>query len=250
MTLHAHRYGDGTASYVGLHGWSGDHSTFAPLAPHLPAGRALVALDLPGCGRSPHPSAWSAIVVAAEVARAIEATTESPVTIVGNCSGGLMGLLAASIVPDRIERIVLVDPFAYFPWYFRLFTLGELGRRAYYTTFASSAGRWLTDRSLRARRSETTSLTSSFREVDHEATLRYLGLLQEIESPDRFATLRADIDIVVGERTFGAVHRSVDVWRGVWPHARTHTLRGVGHLPFEEAPEQMGRIVFCNERSL
>src|SRR5262249_58134452 len=36
--MHVECYGSGSRVYFGLHGWSGDHATFAPLAAYLPAG--------------------------------------------------------------------------------------------------------------------------------------------------------------------------------------------------------------------
>ena len=52
------------------------------------------------------------------------------------------------------------------------------------------------------------------------------------------------IDIICGERTFGAIKKSVGMWRGVWPNARVFELEGAGHLPIEEATEDLSRIVF------
>jgi pimeloyl-ACP methyl ester carboxylesterase len=249
--MYVERYGAGARElYFGLHGWSGDHRTFAPLAPHLPEGASLYSADLPGCGQSPAPQSLNAEWVAGEIAEAIgnvldAARPRAQVTLVGNCSGAILGLLAAERIKERVSRLVLVDPFAYWPWYFRVFVSRSIGRHAYRSTFANPLGRWLTNQSLRSRRTAATDLTHSFGRIDHDVAQRYLALLAGVGGVERFESLRGlPVDIVYGERTFGAVKKSVRVWQSVWPGARAHVLEGAGHLPILEATEQLARIVF------
>src|SRR5882672_6374242 len=162
--MHVECYGSGSQVYFGLHGWSGDHSTFAPLAANLPAGVALYSADLPGYGRSPAPRSWDLAAITDEIAGAI-AAVDSPVIVIGNCSGAVFALLAADRMPGRIERLILIDPFAYLPWYFKIFLHERIGRYAYYSTFANPLGRWLTNLSLSRHRTTDTNLTESFASV-------------------------------------------------------------------------------------
>jgi pimeloyl-ACP methyl ester carboxylesterase len=247
--MYVKRYGAGERElYFGLHGWSGDHRTFAPLAAHVPAGASLYSADLPGCGRSPAPQRLTLESVTGEIVEALRAAAppHAPVTLIGNCSGAILGLLAAEQTRPRLRRLVLIDPFAYWPWYFRVFVAKSFGRHAYRTTFANPLGRWLTNQSLRSRRTAATDLTHSFGQIDHDVAQRYLALLAEVEGVERFASLRdVPIDIVYGERTFGAVKRSLAMWQSVWPQARARMLRGAGHLPLLEATAQLAGIVFA-----
>ncbi|HEY8461256.1 MAG TPA: alpha/beta fold hydrolase, partial [Blastocatellia bacterium] len=118
--MHVERYGSGSQVYFGLHGWSGDHATFAPLAAYLPAGVALYSADLPGYGRSPAPRRWELAEITDEITRAI-AAIDSRVAVIGNCSGAVFALLAAESLKGRVERLILIDPFAYLPLYFKIF---------------------------------------------------------------------------------------------------------------------------------
>ncbi|MDX6269786.1 MAG: hypothetical protein QOD28_1009 [Acidobacteriota bacterium] len=267
--MYVERYGAGGRElYFGLHGWSGDHRTFAPLAAHLPASASLYSADLPGCGQSPAPpnltleSVTSEIVAAAQTVldtatphasipatpRASITTPHASITLIGNCSGAILGLLAAEQIKARVGRLVLIDPFAYWPWYFRVFVAKSFGRHAYRTTFANPLGRWLTNQSLRGRRTAATDLTHSFGRIDHDVAQRYLALLAEVGGVERFASLcDVPVDIVYGERTFGAVKKSVGMWQSIWPHARAHVLKGAGHLPILEATSQLARVVFAND---
>src|SRR5262249_8184627 len=140
-------YGSGSRVYFGLHGWSGDHATFAPLTRYLPAGAALYSADLPGSGSSPAPRRWELAAITEDTAGAI-AGVDSPVTVIGNCSGAVFALLVAERLAGRIDRLILIDPFAYLPWYFKIFLNKRIGRYAYYSTFANPVGRWLTNLSL------------------------------------------------------------------------------------------------------
>lgn len=248
--MHLERYGSGSQVYFGLHGWSGDHTTFAPLADHLPAGASLYSADLPGFGQSQRPSRWELAVIRDEIVAAISRIEARAVTLIGNCSGALLGLLAAQAIPKTIERLILIDPFAYWPWYFRVFVAPGLGRYAYYSTFANPVGRWLTNLTLSNKRTVETHLTQSFASVNHETTYRYLVMLSEIEGIDHFGQMNMPIDIIYGERTFGAVKESASLWRNVWPQARCWELRGAGHLPIEEATLQLSSIVFARASSL
>jgi pimeloyl-ACP methyl ester carboxylesterase len=238
------RYGQGDRTFFGLHGWSGDHTTFAPLANYLPADAALYSADLPGCGRSQPPREWSLEELTNEIAAEINKLNSPATTIIGNCSGAILALAAMPLIAERVDRLVLIDPFAYAPWYFKVFVATPIGKYAYYSTFANPIGRWITNLSLRRHRTEATDLTGAFRAVDHRASYQYLRILLALDEIERFAWIRRPIDIVCGERTFGAIKRSIGMWRTVWPHAMVFEIEGAGHLPIEETTEDLCKIVF------
>ncbi len=146
-----------------------------------------------------------------------------------------------------IGRVVMIDPFAYLPRYFRLFTFEGMGRHAYNATFANPVGRWITNQSLRTRRGGESDLTVSFAGIDHEVARRYLTLFAEAGSVEQFKGFRAPVDIAHGEKTFGAVKKSLGRWRAVLPRVRVHELKGAGHLPLEEATGQVAAILFGHE---
>jgi pimeloyl-ACP methyl ester carboxylesterase len=238
------RHGRGDEAYFALHGWGGGRHTFAPLAPFVPAGASLYSADLPGCGDSPAPREWSIEAVVGEIAESVEACTPGRLTLVGNCGGAAFAMLAAERLGEKINRVVMIDPFAYLPRYFRLFAAGEFGRRAYHATFANPLGRWLTNQSLRGRRDKTSDLTASFADADHEAARRYLVLFDRMGGVERFRGFAAPVDIAYGERSFGAVKRSLPLWSGALPQARLNEVPGAGHLPIEEATARVAELIF------
>jgi pimeloyl-ACP methyl ester carboxylesterase len=243
--MHIEEYGTGARTFLAFHGWGGDHREFAPLAARLPDGVRLLSVDLPGYGRSPAPPRWEMTPIVDGILRAIDAAGVDDMSLVGFCSGAVMALLVAQRIPARVSRIVMIEPFAFLPWYFRIFVAGEFGRRAYRTTFASPLGRRITTWVLRRRQSTDDDFMGAFGRIDHEAAQQWLGLFHRVGRADQFAGLAMPIDIACGERTFAAVRESVREYGAIFPQARMHELRHVGHLPLVRGAKQLVPIVFA-----
>jgi pimeloyl-ACP methyl ester carboxylesterase len=243
------RTGDGPKAWVGFHGWGGSRATWTPILPWLPEDASLHAVELPGFGATPGLATWSVDALRASVIAAIDAIPHERFTLVGNCSGAIFGLLGAMERPHRIERVVLIDPFAYVPWYFRLFVLPGVGRLFYASTFANPVGRWITNAGLRRHRTGRTDLTQPFQKVDHRSAWHTLRLLAELRTVEPFAPLHRPTTIVHGARTFHAVRRSIALWRAMWPHVDVRSLPSAGHLPIQEASEEVASLVFADPAS-
>jgi pimeloyl-ACP methyl ester carboxylesterase len=237
------RYGNGPRTFFGLHGWSGDHRTFEPLVADVPEDATLHSADLPGCGASPAPKTWTIAAVADEIAEAIVALGR-PVTLIGNCTGANIGFFVAERIPARIERMVTIDAFAFWPWYFSVFLNPVFGRYAYFTTFENPIGRWITNLSLRSKRNGDTSLTEGFERVNHRVTYRYLEMLYRAGTLEQFRGLPIPIDVTFGEKSFGGVRESAKRFAQLWPRAQVISLAGAGHLPIREATAVLRDIIF------
>lgn len=224
------QYGSGPNHIIAYHGWAGTHRDFAAVGRLLPEGWTLIAPDLPGYGSSPALERVTEEPVVDALERHLNTIPCPEVTLCGYCSGAVLALLVAERAPERVKRLVLIDPFAYVPWYFRIFVLGEFGRRAYYTTFASRAGRRVTEWVLSRRRTPDRGFMTSFTSVQHDVVLAYLHLFARVGTPERFRSLQMPVDLCYGERTFAAVRRSIAAFQHVWPHARTHCIPASGHL--------------------
>jgi pimeloyl-ACP methyl ester carboxylesterase len=241
--VYVERYGTGERAYLGLHGWGSDRSVFAPLAAHVPADASFFSADMPGIGASPPPAEWEVDYILADIIGTICLLNVKSLTIVGHCGGAVFGLLAARTSPRLVERVVAVDPFAYMPRYFRLFTGERFGRRAYDATFANPLGRWVTNRTLNTGRDARTDLTASFGATDHEVARSYLRLFAAL-SVEEVRGLRTPVDLFYGEQTFGAVKKSVALLSEVLPVSRAVRLDGARHMPFTEATGQLACILF------
>lgn len=236
-------YGRGKRVMLALHGWGGDHREFAAVASRMPPDTRLVSVDMPGYGASPPPGHWSVKEIIAPL-RELMATFSVPVTLIGFCSGSVWALQLAVCQPDIVERMVIIDPFARLPLYFRIFTWGEFGRRAYHTTFHSRVGRAVTDSILRRNQRTAADFTAPMRAISEDVALGYLRLFREMKEPHEHAGLTMPIDLCHGEHTFGAVRKAVRQFTALWPHATVHELKGTGHLPMVQGAAQIRRILW------
>lgn len=242
--MYVKEYGSGERLFLCFHGWGGDHREFAPLARHAPSNACLLSVDLPGYGHSSAPAKWSLDAIITEAILILENRNVPPCTLVGFCSGAALALMFAARKPEGIKRVVMIDPFAFVPWYFRIFLSGEFGRRAYATTFQTPIGRKITDWVLKRVQTADADFTNAFVSLDHEVTLRYLQLLSHIDIHRKFGNLKMDIDLLYGEHTFGAVRRSIEIYSTLLPQAKGRELRGVGHLPMIKGAGQLAEVIF------
>ncbi|MGZ4487773.1 MAG: alpha/beta hydrolase [Nocardioides sp.] len=114
--LHALRFGSGPRTVLAVHGITASAMAWPAVAESLPAGWALVAVDLRGRGRSRDlPGPFGLATHAADVARVAEALVAdggpdgtAPV-LVGHSMGAYVAVLAAASRPELFSRVVLVD---------------------------------------------------------------------------------------------------------------------------------------------
>ena len=102
---------DGAPVVVGVHGLGGSHLNWAAVAPHLIGRCRLVAVDLLGHGRTPtagrSPDVGGHVDLVAGFAAEV---SDRPVILMGNSLGGLVAALTASVAPDRVAGLILLDP--------------------------------------------------------------------------------------------------------------------------------------------
>jgi pimeloyl-ACP methyl ester carboxylesterase len=242
--IFAKKYGSGERLFLCFHGWGGNHREFALLASRAPDGVCLLSLDLPGYGLSPRPEVWSPDAVSDEIIEMLKARDIDSCGLIGFCSGADLALIFAARTPETVKRIVMIDPFAFVPWYFRLFLYSVFGRIFYGLTFRTETGRKITDRVIKRLQSSKADFTNSFVNLDHDVILRYLRMLSRTDTGILQEKLKMEIDILYGENSFSAVRRSVEIFRNLLPQAKVRELKGVGHLPMIEDANQLAAYIF------
>ncbi len=96
---------------LALHGWLDNASSFLPMSPML-AGYDLVALDMPGHGRSFHYPAdaeYSLFSTILDLLAAADTLGWERFAVLGHSMGGAIASLLAAAAPERIERMFLIE---------------------------------------------------------------------------------------------------------------------------------------------
>jgi pimeloyl-ACP methyl ester carboxylesterase len=112
VALAARRWHAGARTRVlALHGWLDNAATFDALAPLL-SDCEIVALDLPGHGRSGHraPGAWYHFIdYGSDVIAAADALGWERFVLLGHSLGGAIASVLAGAVPERIAQLWLIE---------------------------------------------------------------------------------------------------------------------------------------------
>lgn len=111
VTLHYGQIGNPEPPIVLLHGLGWDHTVWREAMTRLSVSRRVIALDLPGHGRSDAPRAtYSPAWLAGGVRAFLEQIGVARAVLVGNSMGGLVAAQLAAAQPDMIDALVLVAP--------------------------------------------------------------------------------------------------------------------------------------------
>jgi pimeloyl-ACP methyl ester carboxylesterase len=117
---------DGPVHYVGwdgppgrtfvlVHGLGGSLLSWLAVAPVLARHGRVLALDLPGFGRSDRDGRRSRVSdLRATLSRFVDEVAGGPVVLVGNSMGGGISMLEAALEPSVVEALVLSN--SVFPW--------------------------------------------------------------------------------------------------------------------------------------
>jgi len=248
--MHAQTYGDGHRIFIGYHGWGSEQGrSFKELLPFLPEDVTLIGVDLPGCGKSERVEPWGWEHLNDEVARHLDHLPEGKkVTLVGSCSGVFHALEVASRRPERIEAIIMLEPFAYMPWYFSIFLKPITGRLLYKMVFDNPLGKAATSLSMRKKKlNDDFDMVGSFGlGTDLDVAYDYLGFYGALTEHGIYKEIDAPIRIIHGQNTFGAIHESVAMWQENWPSLELIELEGVVHMLNQEAPEKTASAIFSS----
>src|ERR1700712_1322983 len=103
--------GESEHTVVLLHGFSDNLTTWSRIVPPLAVDHRVIAIDLPGFGRSAR--RWSAPLLPGYVdvlAEVLDAEgVHGPVSFVGNSMGAVVSAMFAARYPERTDRLVLID---------------------------------------------------------------------------------------------------------------------------------------------
>jgi pimeloyl-ACP methyl ester carboxylesterase len=113
LALSAQVWGDeALPPLLALHGWLDNAGSFALLAPRLATRFRVIALDLPGHGRSDHlapGTSYHYLDYVRVVLAAADTLQLERYTLLGHSLGAGIAALTAAAMPERIERLLLIE---------------------------------------------------------------------------------------------------------------------------------------------
>jgi pimeloyl-ACP methyl ester carboxylesterase len=102
---------DDAPTVVLVHGLGGSHLNWDLFAPLLRPHARVLALDLPGFGKSEPGGRRTSVHENVKVLdRFLREIAGTPVVLVGNSMGGMISILQAAENPDTVNGLVLLDP--------------------------------------------------------------------------------------------------------------------------------------------
>jgi lipase len=187
VTLARYEWGDdGAPALVCLHGVTSHGRHFAKLAEHLADRFHVIAFDLRGHGDSPWEPPWN---LEQHVADVLEAAPESRCAWLGHSFGGRVAYEAASAAPERVDRLVLLDPAIRLPPSVGLAAAENARRDRSYVSFAEGID----------RRYEESVLTTAPRELVEEELRQHL--LEDDGGRYRYRFCQSAVVAAYGEMT-------------------------------------------------
>ena len=214
MSLTRYEWGEpGLPPLVCLHGVTSHGRHFAQLAERLATRFHVIALDLRGHGGSSWEPPWN---LEQHVADVLEAAPEERCAWLGHSFGGRVAYETAAAAPERVERLVLLDPAIRIPPDLGIAAAENARRDRSYVSFAEGID----------RRYEESFLTSAPRELVEEE-LR-VHLIEDDEGLFRYRYCQSTVVAAYGEMT-----REPPPFEGV----RIPTLLVLGdisYLPYDD----------------
>ena len=109
--LHTHRFGEPSGEpLLAVHGITAHGRRFRRLAEEAWPQRHTLAVDLRGHGRSTSDGPWSIRQHVTDLIDTLDDAGWDAVDVVGHSYGGAIGMALLAAAPERVRRLVLLDP--------------------------------------------------------------------------------------------------------------------------------------------
>jgi lipase len=109
--LHLHTFGTpGTKPVLAIHGITAHGTRFAPLCASVLPARHVVAPDLRGHGHSGSDAPWNLETHVEDLIGVLDSLGWGKIDVMGHSLGGNLGLRLLATHPERVNRLLLLDP--------------------------------------------------------------------------------------------------------------------------------------------
>jgi pimeloyl-ACP methyl ester carboxylesterase len=254
LRLHYSIEGSGP-TLVMLHGVMASLHTWDGWVDQLRSSFRIIRIDLPGFGLSDHltnPDHYSPDFSVALFDKMREAFGLERFHIAGNSLGGFLAWYYAAQFPDRVEKLILVDPIAYpqdvppIMAFVALPGIGEIAQRF--------SPRFLVEQNVRQVYGDPKAITKEvvdrYYDLMMRAQNRY-AMVATFRSIKRMSTdkdisthvrkVRAPTLLMWGQQDRWVPPRLIAQWQHDIPHLELKVYPTAGHVPMEELPYETAR---------
>lgn len=230
--------GRGPTTVVLIHGWTCDHTLWEAQAAALSARYRVLAVDLPGHGRSEPAPDYSMRRFARAVRAVLEKEKVRRAVLIGHSMGGAVMLEYARLHPDSVQAIIAVD--AIFPEL-------EAARG-----LASMAARFEGPDAAEARRKMVEAMFTAATPPEAREKIRRVmlgtraevaaGAMRGIADLSVWREDRIDVpflEIAAASNTY----LTAEILRRRFPRAEMVRVEGTGHFLHMEKPAEVNRIL-------
>ncbi|HEX8816328.1 MAG TPA: alpha/beta hydrolase [Terriglobales bacterium] len=241
-----------------VHGLMGYSFSWRHVIPALAERHEVFAIDSVGTGFSERPAKLDCGLKASgqRLLRFMDAVGADQFDLVGTSHGGAVALMAACLLPARVRRLVLAAPVN--PWAPRGKKLAPfLSHPLVKPIFARAA-----HRSVAMRRYYFNRLWGDKRRIPVDVFEGYMKPLDKLSAWDYPMSIlqrwNADLRelelalpriggirtlLIWGSRDGGVAPKSAERLKQNFRNCQLVVMDGIGHLPYEEAPEEFNRTV-------
>ncbi|MCA9982190.1 MAG: alpha/beta hydrolase, partial [Anaerolineales bacterium] len=243
-----------------IHGWSSSWYAMSPLIGLMSQRFRVMAVDLPGYGKSPKLNKRTTIDDYVDLlADLLETEADGPVVLIGHSMGGMISVHMAAKYPALVERMVLICPtitgklstyinLVVFPVTFA----ESLPFSKYISKAVEGAVVGLTDRIMRpASFAERTGITeedyirirADARRPD-QGTVRAecFSAMRDNNLSEQIKNLQTPALVLWGAEDNTVPLRDAGVVADEWPLADLRILPKAGHWPHFEQPDTIKRL--------
>ncbi len=221
-----------------LHGWNGNMGGFREnLVPDLAKGFQCIAVDLPGFGKS-QPAELSFDNLSQGVDSLLDHLKIKSVTLLGFCMGGVIALDYAMRQQRRVNKLVLIETYADFPWFLAPLLSKKYGHRIFEFALRHPLGVFLVKKYLLMRDTlYRDDFFKTFQLANPKISLEYIRMLWRYAQEDHFERMRQmnlKTLLLFGQETHQGVKRSIAKIQRHIRGSRIEALDNAGHFPIEE----------------
>lgn len=244
---------------VMVHGLLGYSFSWRYAIPHLAPQATVHAVDMLGVGFSDRPQGLDPTLRASanRLLRFLDAVGIASCDLLGTSHGGAISMMAAALEPERVRRLILVAPVN--PWSQQGKPLAAFLSHPVVSPIVLGVAP-LVRRSMQSyllsrlygdpNRIRPGTLQGYSGPFERPGAFRHeLGILRtwtrDLEDLAAAIPQLAEIPafLIWGERDNAVSPASMGPLSRQFKSCRTHLLPGVGHLPYEEVPDEFNRLV-------